>query len=149
MTSQQPPVTNKEYRALAEFRYHIRKYLDFSDRAAITAGIEPRQYQLLLAIKALADSTEPTVGTLAEQLHIRHHSAVELVNRAEGHGFVKRARLGDNKSYVFVSLTKEGERMLERAVTERLKELRVAGPALVHALKQLIGDDYKPKGKRI
>ena len=96
--------------------------------------IEPpsgsRSGELLLAIKALADTTEPTVGTLAEQLHIRHHSAVELVNRAEGHGLVKRARLGDNKSYVFVSLTKKGERMLERAVTERLKELRVAGPAL-------------------
>src|SRR5262245_2065992 len=93
------------YRALAAFRYHIRKYLDFSDEAAKAIGLEPKQYQLLLAIKGLPDGSDPTVGTIAKQLHIRHHSAVELINRAERNGFVARKRVGN---FVVVQLTIKG-----------------------------------------
>jgi len=128
-------VTDSEYRALAEFRYHIRHYLDFSDQVARFAGIEPKQYQLLLALRGLPQELEPTVGSLAEQLRIRHHSTVELINRAETKELVKRSRSG---SFVFVQLTKKGERVLERAVEKRLQELRFAGPVLVDALQRLI-----------
>jgi len=127
--------TDADYRALAEFRYHIRNYIDFSDKAAKAAGIEPKQHQLLLAIRGLSDDGAPPVGALAEQLRLRHHSAVELINRAEGKQLVERTRVGNQ---VFVRLTKKGERYLARAVEKRLRELRVAGPALVKALQQLI-----------
>ena len=70
---------DSKYRALAEFRYHIRKYLDFSDQAAKSAGLEPKQYQLLLAVRGLPDDAEPTVKALAHQLQTRHHSTVELI----------------------------------------------------------------------
>src|SRR5437773_6476177 len=83
-----------DYRALAEFRYHIGRYLDFSDQAARAAGIEPRQYQLLLAIRGLPDDVGRTVGTLAHQLRSRHHSTVELINRAEANDLVRRTRTG-------------------------------------------------------
>jgi DNA-binding MarR family transcriptional regulator len=126
--------TNSDYTALAEFRYHIRRYLDFSDRAARAAGIEPKQYQLLLAIKGLPEDTAPTVGTLAEQLHLRHHSTVELINRAEGKRLVERSRIGTR---VLVRLTGKGRRVLAIAVEKRLQELRVAGPILIKALQQL------------
>src|ERR1051326_5620696 len=124
--------SDSRYRALAEFRYHIRHYLEFSDQAAKAAGLEPKQYQLLLALRGLPDGVTPTVSVLAERLRIRHHSAVELVDRAERNGLVKRARSGN---YVLVELTKKGERILSRAVDERLQELRVAGPVLVKALQ--------------
>jgi DNA-binding MarR family transcriptional regulator len=124
------------YRALAAFRYHIRQYLDFSDQAAKAIGLEPKQYQLLLAIKGLPEASDPTVGTIAKQLHIRHHSAVELINRAESNSFVRRERVGN---FVVVQLTSKGERALSRAVETRLKELQIAGPVLVDALRQLIG----------
>src|SRR5262250_2431974 len=104
---------DSRYRALAEFRYHIRKYLDFSDRTARAAGLEPKQYQLLLAVRGLPTDVDPTVSALAHQLGTRHHSTVELVNRAERNGLVKRLR---NGNYVFVRLTKKGERTLSRAV---------------------------------
>ncbi len=133
------------YRALAEFRYHIREYLHFSDEAAKLAGLEPKQYQLLLAVKGLPDDVSPTVSVLAHQLRTRHHSTVELVNRAERNGLVKRSRSG---SYVFVQLTRKGERTLERAVDKRLRELRVAGPILVKALQQLINTDESPSRSR-
>src|SRR2546422_6740046 len=101
--------TDSDYRALAEFRYHIRRYLDFSDQAAKAAGIEPRQYQLLLAIRGLPETIEPTVGALSQQLRSRHHSTVELINRAETNDLVKRSRAG---AHVFVRLTRKGERVL-------------------------------------
>ena len=93
------------YRALAEFRYHIRQYLRFTDRAAKAAGLEPKQYQLLLALKGLRGDVVPTVSVLAENLGTRHHSTVELVDRAERNGLVKRTRNGAD---VLVELTAKG-----------------------------------------
>ena len=130
---------DSDYRALAEFRYHIQHYLDFSDQAARAAGIEPKQYQLLLAIRGLPEDTEPTVGALAHQLRNRHHSTVELINRAETNGLVTRSRIG---THVLVRLTKKGERFLTRAVEERLQELHVAGPVLVKALQELTNTNH-------
>jgi DNA-binding MarR family transcriptional regulator len=132
-------VVDTDYRALAEFRYHIRKYLEFSDQAAREAGVEPRQYEVLLAIRGVGDERPPTVGVLAHQLCLRHHSVVELIDRAEANDLVSRQRDG---TYVRVTLTGKGEGVLARAVEARLKELRVAGPALVKTLQQLIG--WKP-----
>ena len=136
---------DSDYRALAEFRYHIRRYLDFSDQAAKAAGLEPKQYQLLLAIKGLPEDVSPTVGVLAEQLHIRHHSTVELINRAETNHFVERTRVGN---YVLVRLTRQGERVLAQAVEKRLRELHVAGPILVDALQQLTNSNQRSKRKQ-
>src|ERR1700722_18359433 len=129
------PIKSAEYRALAELRYHIRRYLECSDSAARAARLEPRQYQLLLALKGLAAGVDPTIGNLAENLQIRHHSAVELVDRAERNGLVRRQRTDANRSVVLVSLTKKGDELIARAVTARLEEMRVAGPVLVDALK--------------
>ena len=134
-----------DYRALAEFRYHIGRYLDFSDQAARAGGIEPRQYQLLLAIRGLPDGMEPTVGALAQQLRSRHHSTVELINRAEANHLVRRMRAGTR---VLVELTRDGTRVLTRAVEQRLEELRVAGPVLVKALQQLTNNNHTPRGNR-
>jgi DNA-binding MarR family transcriptional regulator len=143
----QPRRTAKEsdYRALAEFRYQIGRYLDFSDQAAKAAGIEPRQYQLLLALRGLPKTVEPTVGALAQQLRSHHHSTVELINRAEANDLVKRLRVGTR---VLVRLTRKGERILTQAVEERLEELRVAGPVLVQALQQLTNTNHNSKRKR-
>ena len=140
-----PQAKISRYRALAEFRFHIRQYLHFSDQAAKAAGLEPKQYQLLLAAKGLPEDVPPTVSALAHQLRTRHHSTVELVNRAERNGLVKRSR---NGSYVFVELTKKGELTLERVVDRRVRELRVAGPTLVKALQDVIGEEPPLKSRR-
>ena len=138
-------VKDSDYRALAEFRYHIQGYLDFSDQAAKAASLEPKQYQLLLAIKGLPEDVKPTIGVLAERLHIRHNSTVELVNRAEANKLVERTRSG---SCVFVRLTKQGQRVLARAVQERLEQLHIAGPSLVHALQQLNSNQTSKRKKK-
>jgi DNA-binding MarR family transcriptional regulator len=140
-------VKDSEYRALSDFRQNIHDYLDFSDRTAKAAGIEPRQYQLLLAIKGLPTEVEPSVGALAERLRVRHHSAVELIDRAGRNGFVERERSANGR-LVLVKLTAEGNRVLERAVAERLEELQSAGPVLVDALRRLLRSKDSFRGKR-
>ena len=81
----------QEYRTLSEFRYLIRRFLEFSQIAAAAAGLTSRQHQALLAIKGFPRDGEPTVGELAERLRIRHHSMVELVDRLGAAGLVRRA----------------------------------------------------------
>ena len=39
-------ITTAEYRALAEMRYRIRKFVGEGDAAAHAAGLEPQQYQI-------------------------------------------------------------------------------------------------------
>ena len=144
---QKQAVKDSEYRALSDFRQSIHDYLDFSDRAAKSAGIEPRQYQLMLAIKGLPQEVEPTVGALAARLRVRHHSAVELIDRTERNGFVGRERSASGR-YVLVQLTSKGIRVLERAVAERLEELQSAGPVLVDALRRLLRSKNKSRSAK-
>src|SRR5258707_12625693 len=85
-------INTDEYRALAELRYRIRHFLHEGDAVAQAAGLEPQQYLLLLTIRGLPAGEEATIRTLAERLALRHHSVVELIDRLETHGYVRRAR---------------------------------------------------------
>src|SRR5690349_6828631 len=115
-----------EYRALSEFRYHIRRFLHFSEEAARSEGLEPQQHQILLAVRGLADRHGPTVGELADHLLIRHHSAVGLVDRLAAHGLVERVRDDADRRQVRVSLTPEGDAKLRRLSTVHKEELRTS-----------------------
>src|ERR1051326_5682301 len=95
-------LTQRDYESLAEFRHQIRRFLRFSERAARGTGLEPRQHQLLLALKGLPPNVRPKIAELAERLQIQHHSAVELVNRLEAGGFVKRERGSQDKREVLL-----------------------------------------------
>jgi len=70
-----------DFKAMAELRYQIRRFLRFSENAAREAGVEPQQHQLLLAVRGLPDDLKPTIGALAERMQLQHHSTVELVDR--------------------------------------------------------------------
>ena len=125
-----------DYEALAEFRYQIRRFLHFSEQAARSCEIEPQQHQLLLAAKA---SQQPTIGYLADRLQIRHHSAVELVNRMVTSGLIQKAQSDHDRRQMIVSPTARGERVLDELSTEHVRELRDRGPALVTSLEALVG----------
>ncbi|HYA96508.1 MAG TPA: MarR family transcriptional regulator [Methylomirabilota bacterium] len=128
----------EQYRALAEFRYRMRSFLRGSDADARQAGLEPQQYQLLLAIRGLTPGEEATIQKLADRLLLRHHSAVELIDRLEKRSYVERARSQEDRRRVLVSLLPRGERALERVARKRLQELRATGAALVAALSALL-----------
>ena len=81
-----------EFRALAELRHRIRYFLKEGDAAAREVGLEPQQYLMLLAIRGLPAETPAKIQTLADRLALKHHSAVELVDRLEKRGMVRRTR---------------------------------------------------------
>lgn len=129
-----------EFRALAELRYRIRLFLKEGDAAARMAGLEPQQYLLLLAIRGLPPDMPAKIQTFAERLALKHHSAVELVDRLEQRGLVRRTRSREDRRQVLVSLLPRGEKLLERVVQQRIGELRATGRELVKAIDALLRD---------
>ena len=130
-------LTLSDYQALAEFRYQIRKFLRFSEHAVRAAGMEPGQYQLMLAIKGIPQEVRPRIRELADRMHIRHHSAVELVNRLESGGYVRWERAQDDRREVLLALTAKGEKVLAELALHHHDELRSAASSLVAALRRL------------
>jgi DNA-binding MarR family transcriptional regulator len=131
-------LTLSDYQALAEFRHQIRKFLRFSEQAVRAAGMEPGQYQLMLAIKGMPEGVRPRIRELADRMHIQHHSAVELVNRLEAGGYVRRERAQDDRREVLLALTPKGERVLGELALHHHEELRSAAPGLVAALRKVM-----------
>jgi DNA-binding MarR family transcriptional regulator len=130
-----------DYQALADFRFEIRRFLNFSERLAHAAGVEPQQHQALLAIKGLPAHRVATIGVLAERLLIQHHSAVELVNRLETKGLLRRARGVVDRREVVLTLSRHGEALLKRLTHPHHTELQSARPRLLAALAAAI-DPY-------
>lgn len=106
------PLTKQDFEALAQFRFAIRRYLRFSEEAVRQHGITPQHYQLLLALKGHPGREWATVGELSERLQLRHHSVVELLNRAQQKGLVIRTTAPDDRRTVRVQLSDNGERIL-------------------------------------
>jgi DNA-binding MarR family transcriptional regulator len=131
-------LTLSDYQALAEFRYQIRRFLHFSEQVVKQAGMERGQYQLLLAIKGIPAGVRPRIGELANRMQIRHHSAVELVNRLEKGGYVHRARAQEDRREVLLALTPKGEKVLGELALHHHDELRSSGPELATALRRII-----------
>jgi DNA-binding MarR family transcriptional regulator len=137
-----------DFEVLAAFRYEIRRYLNFSERAARAHGIEPHQHQALLAIKGLPRDAKATVGVLAERLQIQHHSAVELTDRLVTRGLIRRTRSQADRREVFLQLTRKGEKVVWELSLPHRAELRAAGRRLLHSLEAALGEADGWRGSR-
>lgn len=133
-----PRITKTEYETLAAFRYAIRQFLRFSEEAAQSAGLTPQQHQALLAIKAAQNKL--TIKELAERMQIRHHSAVGLVDRLMAQGLLKREPSRADRRQVYVTLSPQGSRLLERLSSTHKEELRRMLPELRNLIERLSGD---------
>lgn len=123
------PLTKSEFEELASFRFRIRQYLRFSEETVRRYGVTPQHYQVLLALKGFPDREWATVGELAERLQLRHHSVVELVNRAQKQGLVQRATHPTDWRAVRVELQPKGNRVLDRLGRLHHDQLRrMSGP---------------------
>ena len=131
-------ITEKEYQALSELRHLIRRFVQEGDVTAKQAGLEPQQYLLLLAVRGLPGEQEATISALANRLSLRHHSTVELIDRKDAHGYVKRVRGKEDRREVLVCLQARGAKLLEQVVEQRFIELRANGRALVGAISALL-----------
>lgn len=117
------PLSKKDFAALAQFRYQLRRYLRFSEDVTRREGITPLQYQLLLQIKGFPGREWATVGELAERLQAKHHGVVALITRCEELGLVARRMSDEDRRQVEVRLQPKGERCLERLVRLHRAEL--------------------------
>lgn len=134
-----PELDQRDYERLHEFRYAIRRFLRFSEDAARGAGLHPQHHQLLLTVQACGPEAGVPVARVAERLQLRHHTAVELVDRAEERGLVIRERSSDDHRVVLVKLTDFGRRQLAALSEAHLAELQTAGAELSRLLQELVG----------
>jgi DNA-binding MarR family transcriptional regulator len=140
------PISDAEYRALAELRYRIRHFIQEGDDAAHRSNLEAQQYLMLLAIRGLPQGAVATIRTLAERMALKHHSAVELIDRLESHGLVRRGRSQGDKREVRVSLLPQGSKLLDRVARERLSELKASGAGLADAITALVERKHPSPG---
>ncbi|HEY4191911.1 MAG TPA: MarR family winged helix-turn-helix transcriptional regulator [Mesorhizobium sp.] len=136
---QRSQITQADYEALSDFRYLLRRFLEFSEKAARDAGLQPRQHQALLAIKGMGERGPVGVGDLAERLCIRHHSAVELVNRLGEAGLVSREHDKVDQRRVILHLTERAEAYLAGLSAAHLDELSRIEPMLTRILSHSKG----------
>ena len=128
VTTRQGVLDDEAYRRLLALRTGLRRFLNWSESQARQSGLTPAQHQLLLAVKGHPDRAGPTIGEIAGHLLLRHHSAVELVQRAEAAGLVGRRTSEIDRRQVHLELTPRGSDALERLTALHLEELeRLAG----------------------
>ena len=123
-------VSDDDYERLLEIRSGIRRFLHWSEERAREAGLTAAQHQLLLAVRGHRGPGDPTIGEVAASLLLRHHSAVQLVDRAEAAGLLVRHRDGTDHRRVRVALTPAGVRILESLSAQHLEELELLGLSL-------------------
>jgi DNA-binding MarR family transcriptional regulator len=119
-----------DYQRLLEFRAGLRRFERWSRERAAEAGLSPAKHQLLLAIRGHPDERGPTITDAAEYLQSQHHSVVELVDRAEQDGLIRRIPDKSDHRVVRLQLTATGRRSLESLAALHLEELDRLGPRL-------------------
>lgn len=127
-------LSRQDFEKLLEFRVTLRRFQRWSEDQAQAAGLTHVQHQLLVAIKGHPGGRPPTIGDLAGYLLLRPHSTVELVDRAEAAGLVRRTSDSDDGRVIRVRLTPEGDRIMQEltlAHLERLHELAAVLDELV------------------
>jgi len=122
---------------LADFRYEMRRFYQFSEKAALGAGVQPRQYQLLLQVAAAPERATVTIAYIAERLGLKHNSAVELVDRSENEGLVARVEDAADRRRTILRVTRKGHQLLSKLAGQHARELNEAAPRLIHALERI------------
>jgi DNA-binding MarR family transcriptional regulator len=134
-------------RSLAEFRYQLRRFLQFSEQAAHQAHLQPQQHQLLLQVAGAAEGTQVTIAYAAERLGLRHNSVVELVNRSVGEGLLVRHKDSEDARCVLLDITSKGRRILRSLSEYHARELNELAPQLIRALKHVQQLDFSTTEK--
>lgn len=123
-------LTQADYERLADFRFALRQFQAFSQHAAKAAGLTPQQHQSLLAIKGAQARGGMSISDLSHRMLLRHHSAVELVDRLVSAGLVLREASEQDARKVMLTLTLRAEDVLASLSAAHLEELQRVGPVL-------------------
>ena len=132
-----PDVSDHLLSTLAEFRFELRRFLQFSECAAIEAGLHPQQHQLLLQIAGAAEGTPVTIAYAAARLGLKHNSTVELVDRSEREDLIERTADKDDRRRAILRLTRKGRQVLHKLTGDHARELNEMAPRLVKTLQRV------------
>ena len=121
-----------DYRAHAEFRYAMRRFMRYSEEQARALKLSPQQHLLLLTIRGHPAYPDVSISDVAERLQIRHHSASLLVDRAVKAELLTREKDSVDRRRVIVALTPKGERDLSQITQANRKELKAMEGALFY-----------------
>jgi DNA-binding MarR family transcriptional regulator len=134
-----PRLTADDYEALANFRYLLRKFLRFSkDFLKANGNLSAEQYEALLAIRAFTSIGGLTISQLSERLQVKHHSAVNIVDRLVERKLVTREAGETDRRRRHVQLTAKGEKLIEELAAVHRKEIRERSPEMMNALQRLM-----------
>ncbi|ERR1700751_2096538 len=122
---------------LADFRFELRRFLHFSECAALAAGLQPQQHQLLLQVAGAPESTPVSIAYAAGRLGLKHNSVVELVDRSEREGLLARSADADDKRRAILRVTRKGHQVLERLSGDHARELNEMAPLLIQTLEHV------------
>ncbi len=123
-------LTARDYARLAAFRYALRGYLRFSDTAAAEVGLTSQHYQAMLVLRGWPEDRPVSINDLAQQLYIKHNSAVGLVDRLAQERLVVREPSGTDRRKVELRLTGRGRRVLAQLAAAHRRELHRIGPIM-------------------
>ncbi|MGP8259241.1 MAG: MarR family winged helix-turn-helix transcriptional regulator [Acidobacteriaceae bacterium] len=138
MRSKQQPIRQTNLmQALAEFRFHLRSFLQFSEQVAKKQRLHPRQHQLLLQIAGISEGHSATINYLAERLGLHQNSAVELANRSVAEGLVRRDADPCDRRRVILTVSQKGMRVLDALSQSHARELDEYGPRLIRTLNHI------------
>lgn len=130
-------ISKADYEMLAAFRHALRMFFAFSEEQARSVGITTRQYQALLAIKGFPGRDRVTITELAENLHLKHNTTVELVDRLEDQELAQRFRDSSNRKLAWVRVTDRGEQLLRDLAAVHREQIRRLSPQIRSSLEQL------------
>ena len=133
-----PRLDSDDYEGLANFRYLLRKFLRFSkDFLTDNGQLSPEQYEALLAIKAFSAVGGLDISQLSERLQVRHHSAVNIVDRLAERKLITREAGETDRRRRHVQLTAKGEKLIEEIAIAHRKEIRLRSADMIKALERL------------
>ena len=124
------PLQDEDYQRQASFRNAIRRFSRFSEEQARATGITPQQHLLLLTVRGHRNYPKVSIKDIAEGLQIRHHSASLLVERSVKRGLLLRQEDHDDRRKAIVSLTAQGQEVLDAITRANRRELRTLDDAL-------------------
>jgi DNA-binding MarR family transcriptional regulator len=122
---------------LADFRFELRRFLHFSECAALAAGLQPQQHQLLLQVAGAPRSTPVSIAYAAARLGLKHNSVVELVDRSENEGLLARTIDIGDKRRAILRITRKGRQILDRLSGDHARELNELAPRLIQVLEHV------------
>ena len=133
----EPESPDRLLHTLADFRFELRRFLQFSEGAALEAGLQPQQHQLLLQVAGALEGTPVTIAYAAHRLGLKHNSTVELVDRSEREDLIERTIDKGDKRRAILRLTRKGRHILQKLSGDHARELNELAPRLARALRRV------------